>query len=254
MLKNLGIVEVPCQEAHATASGNMLATRRFAGHYLLEWVARRTTDALLLDHVAVIVSGEDQARCLSDALPADVSVHIADAAADPVARLADAVRAYQPQAIVRVDVDHPFVDPVLIDRLVTKAESHRFCDYLGYCSTRGGRVLLAQLGVLAEWCRADAVLLADQLATEPRERQHLTRFIYSRPDVFQLRLIPIPKPLDRDDVRLSLAVAEDWEHAQMILDALGLDELDWQRIAELLDEQPEMRRRMAALNRGEPVS
>jgi spore coat polysaccharide biosynthesis protein SpsF len=120
---------------------------------------------------------------------------------------------------------------------------------MGYCSTRGGSVLLAQLGMLAEWCRADAVLLADQKATDPAERNHLTRFIYSRPDVFQLRLLPIPKPLDRTDLRLLLEVEEDWEHAQLILDALGPENLDWQRITHLLDEQPAIRERMAALNR-----
>ena len=108
---------------------------------------------------------------------------------------------------------------------------------------------MAQLGVFAEWCRAEAVLLADQKATQITERSHLTRFIYSRPDVFQLRLLPVPKPLDRNDLRLSLKVEEDWDHAQLILDALGPENLDWQRIAHLLDEQPAIRERMAALNR-----
>lgn len=250
MIKNLGIVEIPSLTSSAADPHPMLAARRFAGQSLLEWVARRTTDALLLDHVAVIVSGDQQAERLSQTLPADVSIYRAAPEKDAIARLAGAVRDYGAEAIVRVDVEHPFVDPTLIDRLVAKAESHRFCDYIGYCSTRGGTMLLAQLGILAEWCRADAVLLADRLASGD-ERQHLTRFIYSRPDVFQLRLIPVPRPLDRDDLRLSLGVAEDWEHAQMILDALGPDNLDWQRIANLLDDQPEIRERMAALNRGE---
>jgi hypothetical protein len=51
-------------------------------------------------------------------------------------------------------------------------------------------------------------------------------------------------------VRLALEVEEDWDHAQMILEALGPDNLDWQRIASLLDEHPAIRERMAALNQG----
>ena len=68
-----------------------------------------------------------------------------------------------------------------------------------------------------------------------------------------MRLIPIPVELDRDDVRLTIGVDEDWEHAQEILEALGPDELDWQRIANLLAAQPGMREKMANLNRAASV-
>jgi spore coat polysaccharide biosynthesis protein SpsF len=249
MLKNLGIVEVIPQNAVSAHSQETVAVRRFAGQSLLEWVTRRMTEALLLDHVAVVVPGAEQAQRLADWLPADMSVFVADPDADAISRLSAAVRQYQPAAIVRVDLENPFVDPAMIDRLVSRAESYGYCDYMGYCSTRGGSALLAQLGVLAEWCRADAVLLADEKATDPADRRHLTRFIYSRPEIFQLRLLPVPTPLDRHDLRLSLEVEEDWDHAQLILDALGPENLDWQRITNLLDEQPAIRERMAALNR-----
>jgi spore coat polysaccharide biosynthesis protein SpsF len=249
MLKNLGIVEVTQQNSPLVNGRATAAVRRFAGQSLLEWVTRRMTDALLLDHVAVVASDSRCSQQLSDALPSDLSVFHCDAQHDAIARLAAVVRHYQPTAIVRVDLENPFVDPTMIDRLVSRAESYGFCDYMGYCSSRGGSFLLAKLGVLAEWCRADAVLLADQKATDLTERGHLTRFIYSRPDIFQLRLLPVPKPLDRNDLRLSLEVEEDWDHAQMILDALGPENLDWQQITHLLDEQPAIRERMAALNR-----
>lgn len=249
MLRNLGIVEITPKNSPAARGEQNWAVRRFAGQSLLQWVTRRMTDALLLDHVAVVASATEHSLRISELLPADLSVFISDSAEDAVSRLAAAVRHYEPAAIVRVDLENPFVDPAMIDRLVSRAESYGCCDYMGYCSTRGGSVLLAQLGMLAEWCRADAVLLADQKATDAAERNHLTRFIYSRPDVFQLRLLPIPKPLDRTDLRLLLEVEEDWEHAQLILDALGPENLDWQRITHLLDEQPAIRERMAALNR-----
>lgn len=248
MLRNLGIVEVPSKNSSPNGGEHRVAVRRFAGQTLLEWVTRRMTEALLLDHVAVVADTE-HAQQLTNSLPADLSVFVSDPEHDSVTRLAAAVRHYQPSAVVRVDLENPFIDPAMIDRLVSRAESYGCCDYMGYCSTRGGSALLAQLGVLAEWCRAEAVLLADQKATQITERSHLTRFIYSRPDIFQLRLLPVPKPLDRNDLRLSLKVEEDWEHAQLILDALGPENLDWQRIAHLLDEQPAIRERMAALNR-----
>ncbi|MDZ7617457.1 MAG: hypothetical protein U1E05_10655, partial [Patescibacteria group bacterium] len=84
---------------------------------------------------------------------------------------------------------------------------------------------------------------------EPADRKHVTRYIYSHPERFQLRLIPAPREIDRDDVRLTLSGDEDWEHTLAIYDALGPEGLDWQRIALLLDHQPGLRHRMAALNR-----
>ena len=67
--------------------------------------------------------------------------------------------------------------------------------------------------------------------------------------MFSLRLIPTPERIDRDDVRLTLEGEEDWDNALAIFDAIDPDEVEWQRIANLLDHQPAMRKRMAALNR-----
>lgn len=76
----------------------------------------------------------------------------------------------------------------------------------------------------------------------------MTRYIYSHPEEFNLRLIPAPSGIDRDDVRLTVDIEEDLDHVQTIIEALGPESLGWQRIAALLDHQPAMRRRMAALN------
>jgi spore coat polysaccharide biosynthesis protein SpsF (cytidylyltransferase family) len=87
------------------------------------------------------------------------------------------------------------------------------------------------------------------LATQPADRRDVTRYLYSRPETFRIRLIPAPAKIDQDDVRLAVDIEEDWEHALAIFDALGSDEFDWQRIADLLAHQPSMRQRMRALNR-----
>ncbi len=74
-------------------------------------------------------------------------------------------------------------------------------------------------------------------------------YLYGHPEKFKVRLIPLPAELDREDLRLTIDGEEDWEHAQVIYDALGHDDWDWQRITELLDGQPALRKRMAVLNR-----
>ena len=61
-------------------------------------------------------------------------------------------------------------------------------------------------------------------------------------------MIPVPEPIDREDVRLTMDIEEDWDHLLAIFDALGPDALNWQRISRLLDHQPASAG-MAAINR-----
>jgi spore coat polysaccharide biosynthesis protein SpsF (cytidylyltransferase family) len=90
---------------------------------------------------------------------------------------------------------------------------------------------------------------ADRRASDPRDRHSVTRYICSHPEEFRTTLIPVPTPLDRDDMRLKIDSQEDWEHAQEILEAIGHEQLDWQWIAGFLHHQPALRERMAVLNR-----
>ncbi len=83
-----------------------------------------------------------------------------------------------------------------------------------------------------------ALRKADRLARSPLDREHVTRYLYSHPEKFSLRLMPAPAEIDREDVRLTVDIEEDWDHALAIYEALGPERLDWQRIASLLDHQP----------------
>ena len=91
--------------------------------------------------------------------------------------------------------------------------------------------------------------LAARKARATSERDNPTQFVCAHPERFRIRLLPAPAEIDREDFRLTVDIEEDWENALAIFEALGPEELDWQRIAHLLDHQPAMRKRMAALNR-----
>lgn len=254
MSKTLGIVEVPPSNSPTNRAVNALAARNLGGKPMVEWTVRRLTDAMLLDEVAIMALDPMQAHRMRRIVPGDVAVFTPEKALDPVARLAAAIQQFDAEAIVRVQVDHAFLDPTLVDRLIAAAESHRYCDYASYCSTRGASAFMTRLGMVAEWFRSSAVLRADRAANFPDERQDLSRFMRTHPELFHLRLIPLPERLDREDLRLAISGEDDWEHAQLILEALGPDNLDWQQIARLLDQHPALRERMAELNGAEWVA
>jgi spore coat polysaccharide biosynthesis protein SpsF len=251
MLTTLGIVQVGASGDGRVAADRLgaIARRPFAGMPLLEWVVRRLTESAQLDGVIALVGDHEHYASLLPLVPLDIPV-LVSRQPDALGALAEAVREFPCAGVVRVLVRNPFVDPTLIDRLVTTARTNPGCDCISYC--RGnGRPVLSRFGFFAEWFRSKAIKHADKRATVPADRRQATRFLYCHPELFQLRMIPVPPVLDRDDVRLTLDVEEDWDHAEAIYEALGPEALDWQRIAGLLDHHPHIRERMAILNRAD---
>ena len=249
MLKTLGIVQA-CFHSSRFRSN---ATRKLGGRCLLEWVIRRVTDAMRLDGVIVVACDTDDRRALSRLVPSDVPIFFGEGN-DALAHFVKAMEHYPAEAVVRVLGDNLFIDPGLIDRLVTTAEAHPNCDYVSYCSHDGQPAILSPVNVYAEWFRAAALRKANRVARSQFDREHVTRYLYSHPQKFNVRLIPAPAEIDREDVRLTVDLDEDWDHAIAIYEALGSDWLDWHRIARLLDHQPALRSRMAALNRVQQCS
>jgi spore coat polysaccharide biosynthesis protein SpsF len=106
--------------------------------------------------------------------------------------------------------------------------------------------------VFAEWIAADALRRATREAMDPCDREHVTRYFYNRPREFHLRWLPAPDGLNRCDLRLTVDVADDWNHACTIHAAIPQQQLDWRHILPLLDRRPDLRQRMADLNRANP--
>jgi spore coat polysaccharide biosynthesis protein SpsF len=244
MMSTLGIVHV----SRGSLDGAAKLGRKLGGKPLLELVVRRVTDCQRLDGVVVVFADSEQFRHVRHLVPPDVLTFVGGAQ-DALANFVAAADKFGAKAIVRVRADSPFVDPVLIDRLVNTAGAHPGCDYIGYCRADGRPAILSHVGAFAEWCSAGALRRADREATARENRENVTPYLYAHPELFSVRLVRLPDELDRDDLRLKIDLEEDWEHAQVIYDALGAEEWDWRRVADLLDHQPALRKRMAALNR-----
>lgn len=245
MSKTLAVV----QASRGAGPADPRIFRKIGGKSLFEWLVRRTTDCQRVDGVMVVLGRHAEDQLLRELIPADVPTY-GGCERDPLGRICGAARSVQATSIVRVCADNPYADPTLIDRLVGAAVEHPACDYISYCTSDGAPAILSPVGVFAEWCSVAALEQADREAHLTVDRDDATRYLYSHPERFHVRLLPAPPELTRDDVRLKVDVEEDFEHAQVIFETLGTDEFDWQQIAGLLDAQPTIRQRMLALNQG----
>ena len=267
MLRTLGIVQASVGSPAALRK----LRRSLGGQSVLGWVVRRVTDAARVDGVIVLVGDSDDHRAILHLVPLDVPI-FACPAGDPTERFLRALEKYPAESVVRVQADNFFVDPTLIDRLVCAAESEpcrdaggaarrgrkarplgaadsapRY-DYASYASRDGTPAILSSVGIYAEWFRVESLRRAARVVRDPMDRQLVTRPLYADRERFRPLFLQAPEEIDRDDVRLLVEAEEDWDHAETIVEALGPERLEWQRIARLLDHHPELRRRMAALN------
>jgi len=80
----------------------------------------------------------------------------------------------------------------------------------GYSSRDGQPAILSPVSVYAEWFRTSALRKANRAAGGEFDREHVTRYIYSHPKKFDVRLMPAPAAIDREDVRLTVDIEEDW--------------------------------------------
>jgi spore coat polysaccharide biosynthesis protein SpsF len=161
-------------------------------------------------------------RLLAGALDADVVVATSDLGGDdPVVATAraagvDVVRGpeqdvlarftlcldrHPADAVVRITADCPLTDPALVAEAV---DLHR---RTGADYTSNTLVRTYPDGLDVEVLRADALRAADAEATDAVEREHVTPFVYRRPERFQLRALRQPNPLG--DERWTLDTADD---------------------------------------------
>ncbi|HRJ60542.1 MAG TPA: glycosyltransferase family protein, partial [Azospirillaceae bacterium] len=178
--RHLGKV-VCVAQARMTSSrlpGKILMTA--AGKPLLQWHLERLQAAKRVDQVALATTSnlsDDPVAELAEKLGVFVfrgSEH------DVLGRFAGCAAACGADTVIRVTADCPLIDPALIDDL---ADAFAATPTIDYCSIDVGRF---PRGLDAEIFAYSSLAQAASEAQEPFEREHVTPFIYRRPDRFRL--------------------------------------------------------------------
>jgi spore coat polysaccharide biosynthesis protein SpsF len=94
-------------------------------------------------------------------------------------------------------------------------------------------------GLDTEVVSAQALRTADREATEPADREHVTRYVRRRPEQYQL--CSITGDVDRSDLRWTVDEEADLELARRIYEALGENPMEatYQEVLGVFEEHPE---------------
>jgi spore coat polysaccharide biosynthesis protein SpsF (cytidylyltransferase family) len=123
--------------------------------------------------------------------------------------------------VVRVCADNPFLDQELLDHMIGIGISDQ-CDYCSYMAADDTPAMKSHLGVFAEWVRCSALRKVQSMTRDPLYTEHVTNFIYSNPEHFNLRWLKAPEALyNRKDVRFTIDTPEDFALMQQLFAVLA---------------------------------
>ncbi|AWK85496.1 cytidylyltransferase domain-containing protein [Azospirillum thermophilum] len=155
---------------------------------------------------------------------------------DVLSRFAGAAAMAGADLVVRVTSDCPLIDPALVDELVGGFVAGPAADYRSIDTSRFPRGLDAEVFTRAALDEAAAQ------ATDPAEREHVTPYIYRRPDRFRIAepLRPAPAP-DGPPQRWCVDEPADFELVRRLLEALVPEKPDfgWQDCCNVLNRHPD---------------
>jgi spore coat polysaccharide biosynthesis protein SpsF (cytidylyltransferase family) len=216
--------------------GKVLAD--LGGAPLLARLIERVRRARTLAAVAVATSAADAdapVRALAAALDVPCFAGSED---DVLARMAGAAIALAADPVVRLTADCPFVDPALVDACVGRFRDGGY-DYVAL----GGAF---PDGLDTEVIAARALACAEREARLPSEREHVTPFVWKRPERFRCAWVELPVPLGGrrwtvDEPRDLAFVRAVWARLERPAGGFG-----WEDVEALLAREPAL----AALNAG----
>ncbi len=133
---------------------------------------------------------------------------------DVLARFEGAARHAAADWVVRVTSDCPLIDPEVVGQIIREAQDPaKACDYASNTLTRS-----YPRGLDAECFTASALYAAATEAVDPAEREHVTPFIYWRPQRFNVRQVVHASDLSAH--RWTVDTPEDFELIRRLLDRL----------------------------------
>jgi spore coat polysaccharide biosynthesis protein SpsF (cytidylyltransferase family) len=248
-MKSVAVIDLgECQGAAASRCVSRFAQRNLKGQTLISRMARRISESQLVQNV--VVSGVGlPSTILTSGIPGTMVLD--QPHSHLIERMALAADRTDAEWVVFLSANKPFVDPVLIDRLLSEAKRHSDCDYVGFFSSGGGWQRMQHLGLAGEICHADALRRLrrnlDRL-TYCGEDSNLAAYFQDAPGVYQMRFIPVPTELDRADLRFAVESENDWDDIQLLSETVASDDTQWQPLATIVLANPHLRASMAGRN------
>jgi spore coat polysaccharide biosynthesis protein SpsF len=209
--------------------------RPIMGRPMLSYQLERVGRARKLDQIVVATTTNAEDDPIVAFCTASGVAVARGSEADVLSRYSAAAQAFDAGIVVRLTSDCPLIDPDLIDLAVGQFKQAKgTCDYLSNMLEP-----TYPYGMAVEVMSASALRAAAAEADSPAEREHVTPFMYWRPERFRLQSLTM-KP-DLSHHRWTVDTPEDFELVSRVLEALypARPEFHQQDVLDLLGRHPD---------------
>jgi spore coat polysaccharide biosynthesis protein SpsF len=221
-----------------------------AGRPALARIVERLRAVPVLDEVVVLTSsltGDDR---IVELCRVEEIRCFRGSECDVLDRFQRAAEALGTQRLVRVTADCPLIDPEVVDKLLDLAAGQPEDAYAsvatGAIGAKAGRRRYPD-GLDAETFSAGMLATAWHEASDPYEREHVTPFIWRRPERF--RVVVLEADEDMGDERWTVDYPADLEFVRALYERLCEDgdrPFGFRDVLAVLEREPELRMRNAA--------
>jgi spore coat polysaccharide biosynthesis protein SpsF len=190
------------------------------GRPMLWHIVRRVRAAPSISEVIVAVPNDPANEVLCQFCTDNKIACFAGSETDVLDRYYRAAQQFEADPVLRVTADCPMADPQLIERLIQNYKSGGY-DHIGVAAGAGAERLgngRFPDGLDAECFGFSALDRAWHEATDPRDREHVTRYIWNNKEMF--RCGALTADLVYPKLRLTVDHPEDFELVTKIYESL----------------------------------
>ena len=233
-----------------------LGSTRLPHKILLDFYQRETLIEVLInnlhkvDNVPIIVATSENPNndeLVSFLQRRDITVFRGDEN-DVLSRFIGAAEQNGIDGVVRICSDNPFLDWHGVAKLIDKAKNSN-ADYIGY-RINNTPSIKTHFGFWGEYVALAALKRVASQTDDPQAHEHVTVHIYCHPEEYRCEWIDCPDFLQgREDIRLTVDNAEDFENAQRVYSALCVNNSDFglKDIVDFIDRDINLRMSMEKL-------
>ena len=158
-------------------------------------------------------------------------------------RYIDCAKEHGINKIIRITSDNVFIQPDLIKPLINLEDSDY--DYASY-QIGNKNVVLTHWGFFGEFVTLKALEKVISKSSDKKDLEHVTYYIFNHPYDFNLSFLNVPPELERDDIRLTIDIKEDFEICKEILNHLFRNNIDmnYKNILNYINNNPLLLERM----------
>jgi spore coat polysaccharide biosynthesis protein SpsF len=163
---------------------------------------------------------------------------------DVLKRFIDLAEKVDADTVIRICADNPFLNIDLIDSLIEQHLVKPNADYISYFTPDNTPTIKTHWGLFAELVSAKALKMIDQKTHEKIFREHVTNFIYTHPQSFNIVKLPLPQFMQgKEGLRFTVDNPDDF-NAMKALYQRFFPNFNLPEIISYVESQPDILRGM----------